>query len=100
MLPALAVGASAVMLYTFTSGPKNTMTLKGPDGHSYTIQDLPDKEKAVGLLAEIRASLLKLHTHYKSEPAFSSDPPVERFLSRFTPDVFVENDMGSPDTSY
>lgn len=100
MLPALAVGASAVMLYTFTSGPKNTMTLKGPDGHTYTIQDLPDKEKAVGLLAEIRGSLLKLYNHYKSEPAFSSDPPVERFLSRFTPDVFVENDMGSPDTSY
>ena len=64
------------------------------------MQNLPDKEKAVAVMSEIRKDLEKLYNYYKDEPALAADPPVGRFLQRFTPDVFVENDMQSKDTSY
>jgi hypothetical protein len=74
--------------------------MNGPDGHQYEMQNLPNKEGAVAMMSEIRAALVKLYHHYKEEPALAADPPVSRFLQRFTPDVFVENDMQSKDTSY
>jgi hypothetical protein len=74
--------------------------MNGPDGRQYEMQNLPNKDSAVALMAEIRKDLEKLYNHYKSEPALVADPPVGRFIQRFTPDVFVENDMGSKDTSY
>lgn len=100
MLPFAVIGVGAVLAYTMTQGPRNTLRIQGPDGHSYEMQNLPEKEKAVKLLSEIRESLVKLHTHYKETPGLTSDPPISRFVNRFTPDVFVENDMTSPDTSY
>jgi predicted metal-dependent hydrolase len=74
--------------------------MNGPDGRQYEMQNLPDKEKAVAVMSEIRKDLEKLYNYYKDEPALAADPPVGRFLQRFTPDVFVENDMQSKDTSY
>lgn len=100
MLPAAVLGLGAVAAYTLFSGPKNTIRMDGPDGNSYDMQDLPQKEEAVKLMSKIREKLVKIHTHYSSEPAFASDPPISRFLTRFNPDVFIENDMGSKDTSY
>ena len=100
MFPVAAVSLAAALAYAVGSGPRNTLRMNGPDGRQYEMQNLPDKEKAVSLMAQIRADLDKLYNHYKEEPAFASDPPVSRFLERYTPDVFIENDMQSKDTSY
>lgn len=64
------------------------------------MQNLPNKEKAVEIMSVIRGNLMKLHEYYKTTPNVSSDPAVARFVARFSSDVFVENDMASPDTSY
>jgi hypothetical protein len=99
MLPIAAVGLGALALAAL-QGPRNTLRMTGPDGHSYEMQNLPNKEQAVALMADIKARLLKLVTHYSSDQALSADPPVRRFLERFRSDVFIENDMSSKDTSY
>jgi hypothetical protein len=99
MLPAAAVGIGALALYAL-QGPRNTIRMTGPDGQSYEMQNLPEKEKAVALMADIKNRLVKLYDHYKSDQALAADPPVRRFLERFNSDVFVENDMQSRDTSY
>jgi hypothetical protein len=100
MFPVAAVGLAAALAYAVGSGPRNTLRMNGPDGRQYEMQNLPNKENAVAMLSEIRTALEKLYNHYKSEPALAADPPVARFIQRFSPDVFVENDMGSKDTSY
>ncbi len=97
MFPIAAAGVTAALLYTFTNGPKNTIRLRGPDGKDYEMQNLPNKEEAVKLMSEVRANLVKLTEHYQD---MQYDPPVGRFLQRFSPEVFVENDMDSSDTSY
>lgn len=99
MLPIAAVGVGALALYAL-QGPRNTLRMKGPDGREYEMQNLPNKEQAVALMAEIKGRLLKLVEYYKGDQALAADPPVRRFLERFRTDVFVENDMGSKDTSY
>lgn len=81
-------------------GPGNTVRMTGPDGHEYDMQELPNKDEAVKLMSKIRANLTKLHTSYSEEPALLNDPPVARFVARFQPDVFSENDIHSSDTSY
>jgi hypothetical protein len=99
MLPVVAVGVTALALSYF-AGPRNTIPMQGPDGKTYEIQNLPNKEEAVKRMSAICTNLTKLRDHYKSEPALSADPAVGRFLARFNPDCFVENDMASNDTSY
>jgi len=97
----LAAGVGVVALaYLANQGPGNTTRMKGPDGHEYEMQNLPDKQSAVKLMSEIRADLVKLYTYYKETPGLDQDPPIGRFVQRFTPDVFIENEMTSPDTSY
>lgn len=100
MFPATAIGIGAALAYVISQGPINTIRMTGPDGHQYDMQNLPSKEQAVKIMSEIRSRLVKLYSHYKETPGLEQDPPVGRFLSRFTPDVFVENDMASKDTSY
>jgi hypothetical protein len=100
MLPTAALGLTAALAMTYFAGPRNTTPMTGPDGKTYEIQNLPNKEEAVQRMAEICAKLTKLHDHYANDKGLSSDPPVARFLARFKPDSFVENDMYSSDTSY
>jgi len=99
MLSVAAAAVGAVILAQFM-GPTNTIRMTGPDGHEYDIQNLPNKEEAVKLMAKIRENLTKLRDSYASEPALMNDPPVARFVARFQADVFSENDVNSPDTSY
>jgi len=101
MLPVVAaVGITALAAYALLGGPRNTVSIQGSDGHTYDIQNLPNKETAVEHMVIIRANLTKLYEYYKNDPALAADPPVARFLARYQPDVFIENDMTSPDTSY
>jgi len=99
MLPvAIGVTAAAVALSYFTN-PKNTVAMVGSDGKTYEMQNLPHKEEALKLMVTIHANVEKLRAYY-SDPLVAADPPVGRFLANYNPDVFVENDMQSPDTSY
>jgi hypothetical protein len=95
---AAAVIGVAVVAQIVGSG--NTVRMTGPDGNDYDMQDLPNKEEAVKLMAKIRGNLTKLRDSYAEEPALMNDPPVARFVARYQPDVFSENSMSSPDTSY
>ena len=81
-------------------GTGNSVRMEGPDGHEYDMQNLPNKEEAVKLMAAIRANLTKLRDMYAAEPALMNDPPVARFVARYQPEVFSENSMSSADTSY
>ena len=96
----VAAAVVGVAIVSQFMGPTNTVRMMGPDGHEYDIQNLPDKENAVKLMAKIRANLTKLRDYYAAEPALMNDPPVSRFVARFQPDVFSENDIQSGDTSY
>ena len=100
MFPIAAVGIGAALAYAVTQGPRNTIRMTGPDGQQYEMQNLPNKEKAVEVMASIHGNLVKLYEYYKTTPNVAQEPPVARFVSRFSSDVFVENDMSSPDTSY
>jgi hypothetical protein len=100
MFPIAAVGLGAALAYAVTQGPRNTIRMTGPDGQTYEMQNLPNKEKAVETMAGIHIGLVKLYEYYKTTPNVAQDPAVVRFVSRFSSDVFVENDMQSPDTSY
>ena len=96
----VAAAVVGVAIVSQLIGPGNTVRMTGPDGHEYDIQNLPNKEEAVKLMAKIRSNLTKLRDSYAEEPALMNDPPVARFVARFQPDVFSENEMSSPDTSY
>jgi len=98
MLP-IAAGVGVLAVVSYLSGPRNTVRMEGSDGHEYDMQNLPHKEEAVELMVKIRTNLDALRDSYR-EPALSADPPVARFLANYSSDVFVENDMSSPDTSY
>ena len=100
MFPIAAAGIGAALVYAVTQGPRNTIRMTGPDGKQYEMQNLPDKEKAVKIMSMIRKNLVKLHEYYRDTPGIAQDPGSVRFVSRFSPDVFVENDMESGDTSY
>lgn len=78
----------------------NTVSVIGSDGNTYEMQDLPNKDKAVELMVQIRQRLEKLKEWYEGTPSLASDPPVARFLMNYRPDAFVENDVKSSDTSY
>jgi WLM domain len=96
----VAAAVVGVAIVSQFMGPTNTVRMMGPDGHEYDIQNLPDKENAVKLMAKIRGNLTKLRDYYAAEPALMNDPPVARFVARFQADVFSENDIQSSDTSY
>lgn len=100
MFPTAAAGITALIVYSLNRGPKNTLRIPGPDGQVYEMQNLPNKEKAVELMSNVRRNLMKLKEHYSGDMGLAQDPPVSRFLARFSSDVFVENDMQSSDTSY
>lgn len=100
MFPLAIAGVTALVAYSFLGGPSNIIRMTGPDGRQYDMQNLPNKEEAVKLMAGIHSNLVKLYEYYKGDIGLSQDPPVTRFLQRFSPDVFVENDMHSKDTSY
>ena len=101
MIPAAVIGSSLALALLWKSGPSNTTKVQSEvDGREYTVQNLPDKEEAANRMATIRANLVKLHTYYKSDEGLLADPPVKRFVDRFNPEVFTENDMGSDSTAY
>jgi len=100
MITSVALGGTAIALaYSYMSGPKNNTLIKASDGRSYKVQDLPDKDEAAEKMASIREKLSRLVEHFK-DPSYNQDPPYQRLVSHFNPDVLEENDIGADTTSY
>jgi hypothetical protein len=69
------------------------------DGEVYAVQDLPNKQKAAEMLAQIKANMEKVAENYR-QPEFASDKPAQLLVERFNPENIMENSMTSKDTSY
>lgn len=83
-----------------TSGPGNLTPVRSvTDGKEYMVQNLPDKQEASELMAQIHTDLKRLMTMYE-QPEFSQDSAVQRLLERFKVDNVVENSVDSKYTSY
>lgn len=68
------------------------------DGREYTVQSLPDKEAAANLLANIRASLLKLVGHLQKMAP--DDERTKLVIANFQPDKISEGAENKKYTSY
>lgn len=83
-----------------TSGPGNLTPVKSvTDGREYLVQNLPDKQQASELMAQIHSDLKRVMTMYE-QPEFSQDSAVQLLLQRFNVDNVVENSVDSKYTSY
>lgn len=101
MLAAGLVASGLALVYMSGRGPKNTVDVQSTvDGHTYRVQNLPDKQEAANRIATLRAKLVKFIDWYKSDPSAMSDPRVKIMVERFNPNNFVENDIDSSTTSY
>jgi len=101
MWPFALIGTGIALAYAATRGPKNVVSVKSrTDNREYLVQNFPDKQEACEKMATIRGNLEKLIDHYKSDPASAADPRISVLISRFKPDVLVENDINADSTSY
>lgn len=90
----------AVGYVYLTSGPGNLTPVRSvTDGREYMVQNLPDKQQASELMAQIHTDLRRLLTMYE-QPEYSQDSAVQLLLSRFKVDNVVENSPDSKYTSY
>lgn len=95
----LAVGGA--LAFASKRGPKNLVQVRSrKDGNLYNVQNLPDKEEAADMLADIRGNLEKLINHYKDDPASMGDPRIKVMIERFHPENMFENDLDDDSTSY
>ena len=65
MLPVAAAGLTAAIAISYFAGPRNTSPMTGPDGKTYEMQNLPNREEAVKRMASICGKLSKLKDHYE-----------------------------------
>lgn len=98
---AIAVAMGGYLLYLYANGgPGNLVDVKSKkDGDTYAVQDLPNKQTAADMLAQIKANIDKVIEYYK-QPDFASDKPTQLLVERFHPENIMENSMTSKDTSY
>lgn len=89
------------LLYQYVNGgPGNLVSLKAEkDGQRYLVQDLPNKQGACEMLADIKGRMDKVAAFYGQEE-FVSDPPAKHLVERYNPQHLMENSMTSHDTSY
>lgn len=95
------IGAGVLLALMSQRGPANLVTVKSQvDGNEYRVQNLPDKQEAADLMAQIHTNLETLINHYKSDPATIADPRVKTMIERFNPNNMMENDINDGSTSY
>jgi len=69
------------------------------DGNTYMVRDLPDKQEAAELLAEIKTNLIKLQTHLTK--LYPDDKRVKQLNRNFTENsIFRETTEKAHTTSY
>lgn len=101
MWPVALLGIGTALAVYSSRGPKNNTDVKSTvDNEIYSVQDLPDKQEAANLMAQIRGNLEKLIDHYKSDPSTMSDPRINTMVERFNPKNLCENDVNDSTTSY
>jgi hypothetical protein len=98
---AIVVAMGGYLLYLYANGgPGNLVDVKSAtDGEVYAVQDLPNKQKAAEMLAQIKANMEKVAEYYR-QPEFAPDRPAQLLVERFNPENIMENSMTSKDTSY
>ena len=91
------IAALSYLLYSYMSGgPPNIVRVK--IGHTYyQVQDLPGKQDAAKLMADIQQRIQKVVDFYKEE---HTDEPARLLAERYNPASLFENAMTSSDTSY
>ena len=69
------------------------------NGKTYQVQDLPDKQEAADLLAQMHSNILKLMTHFKNDE-FKNNKIVNRLFQRCNPSKIREGAYDPKYTSY
>lgn len=75
-----------------------TYTFSEIDKKSYLVRNMPDKNDAADMLANIKKKLMILSDHFKNNPNIHSN--CKTFLKRFNPDNIIEAPFESNSTSY
>jgi WLM domain len=101
MIPAALVGTGIALAYSMTRGPKNLVTVKSrSDGEYYRVQNLPDKQEACEMMAQIRQNLDSIMNHVRADANLYAEEPLRRMVDRFDPSKLEENDLDANSTSY
>lgn len=101
MIPAAVIGTGIVLAYMSNQGPNNLVSVKSQrNQQTYQVQNLPDKQDACEMMANIHDKLNTLMNKYKSDPNTSADQRVRVMIERFDPNSMCENDIHSDSTSY
>jgi len=101
MLPAAALGAGIVLAYMSGQGPNNLVSVTSQRTQKvYQVQNLPDKQNACEMMANIHEKLEKLINRYKQDPNSAADPRVQTMIERFHPENMCENNIDANSTSY
>ena len=101
MLPAAALGAGIVLAYMSGQGPNNLVSVKSQRTQKvYQVQNLPDKQDACEMMANIHEKLEKLINRYKQDSNSAADPRVQTMIERFRPENMCENNIDANSTSY
>lgn len=68
------------------------------DGKSYLVRNLPDKDKAANLLADLKEKCITLVRFLSLK--YPKNPAVKRLLVKYNPDNITESSKNSKYTSY
>ena len=70
------------------------------DGRIYKVRDMPDKQKACDLLANVRRKMEKLYVIVSDK--FPNKPQVKQWITNFqpSPERFIESTPDAEHTSY
>jgi len=101
MLPAVALVGTGLALAYATAGPANLVSVRSKrTNQEYRVQNMPDKQEASELMANVREKLDTLMNRYKNDPATAAEPRVSVMIERFKPENICENDIRSSSTAY
>ena len=101
MLPVAAIVGTGLAIAYASAGPANLVSVRSArTNQTYQVQNLPDKQDASELMANIHQKLNTLITRYKDDPATAVEPRVRTMIERFRPENMCENDIRSDTTSY
>ena len=68
------------------------------DGRKYLVRNLPDKQGAANMIAEVRQNLIKLSQELKKKN--QDNIAVQRMIDNFNPNNIVESEKNNKFTSY